>query len=74
MVPSIGDGVSSIAALTAANPAIGLIALLVQRVLGDPVGKIFAFDYTVTGSWHDPKVARTNIETPPEAAEPRAEK
>lgn len=74
VVPSIGDGVSSIAALTAANPAIGLIALLVQRVLGDPVGKIFAFDYTVTGSWHDPKVARTNIETPPEAAEPRAEK
>ncbi|MSQ52416.1 MAG: TIGR02099 family protein [Betaproteobacteria bacterium] len=64
VVPSLGDGVSSIAALTVANPAIGLIALLVQRVLGDPVGKIFAFDYTVLGTWSDPKVARTNIETP----------
>ncbi len=60
VVPSIGDGVSSIAALTVANPAIGLIALLVQRVLGDPVGKIFAFDYTVLGTWSDPKVERTN--------------
>jgi len=64
VVPSIGDGVSSIAVLTAANPAIGLIALLVQRVLGDPVGKIFAFDYTVLGTWSDPKVERTKIETP----------
>ena len=60
VVPSIGDGVSSIAALTAANPAIGLVALLLQRVLGDPVGKIFAFDYTVLGTWSDPKVERTN--------------
>jgi len=33
-------------------------------VLGDPVGKIFAFDYTVLGTWSDPKVARTSIETP----------
>jgi uncharacterized protein (TIGR02099 family) len=64
VVPSIGDGASSIVALTAANPALGLIALLVQRVLGDPVGKIFAFDYTVLGTWSDPKVERTNIETP----------
>ena len=60
VVPSIGDGVSSIAALTAANPAIGLVALLLQRILGDPVGKIFAFDYTVLGTWNDPKVERTN--------------
>jgi uncharacterized protein (TIGR02099 family) len=60
VVPSIGDGVSSIAALAVANPAIGLIALLVQRVLGDPVGKIFAFDYTVLGTWSDPKVERIN--------------
>ncbi len=60
VVPSIGDGVSSIAALAVANPAIGLVALLVQRILGDPVGKIFAFDYTVLGTWSDPKVERTN--------------
>ena len=64
VVPSLGDGISSIASLTVANPAIGLIALLLQRVLGDPVGKIFAFDYTVLGTWSDPKVERTSIETP----------
>ncbi len=74
VVPSLGDGVSSIAALTAANPAIGLIALLLQRVLGDPVGKAFAFDYTVMGTWHDPKVARTNIESPAGIADPKVEK
>ncbi|MFM9969739.1 MAG: YhdP family protein, partial [Burkholderiales bacterium] len=73
VVPSIGDGASSIVALTVANPAIGLIALLLQRVLGDPVGKIFAFDYTVLGTWTDPKVERTNIETPPGLAQVKKE-
>jgi len=27
-------------------------------VLKNPLGQIFAFEYTVTGSWTDPKVAK----------------
>jgi uncharacterized protein (TIGR02099 family) len=58
VVPALGDGLSSVAVLSAANPAVGVVALLLQRLLGDPVGKIFAFDYTVLGSWSDPKVEK----------------
>ena len=33
--------------------------LLAGRLFKNPLGKIFAFDYKVTGTWADPKVDKT---------------
>ena len=64
VVPSVGDGASTITALLLANPAVGVIATLFQRLLKDPLGQAFSVEYDVTGTWNDPKVERTKIETP----------
>ncbi len=36
----------------------GLAALLASKVLRDPIDKLFAYEYHVTGSWVDPKVEK----------------
>jgi uncharacterized protein (TIGR02099 family) len=41
-----------------ANPAAGAIAWLAQKVLQDPLGQAFAFEYSITGTWADPKVTK----------------
>jgi uncharacterized protein (TIGR02099 family) len=61
VVPSLGD--SAALGLTLVNPVAGVAAAIAQRILKDPLGQIFAFDYAVTGSWADPKVAK--IPQPP---------
>lgn len=64
IVPSLGDGASTIATLALANPALGLITTVLQRLLKDPLGQIFALEYNVTGGWSDPKVERTKVDAP----------
>jgi uncharacterized protein (TIGR02099 family) len=56
IVPSLGDSAATAVAIV--NPVAGVAAALAQRVLKNPLGQIFAFDYSVTGSWSDPKVAK----------------
>lgn len=68
IVPSLGDGASTIAGLALANPALGLITTVLQRLLKDPLGQIFALEYKVTGGWSDPKVERTKVDAPAAAA------
>jgi uncharacterized protein YhdP len=58
--PALSSIVSSGAALLfLANPlvgaAVGAGSLFAQALLQDPVEKIFRYDYTVTGSWSDPR-------------------
>jgi len=62
VVPSLGDTASTAVAI--ANPVAGAAALLAQRLLKDPLGRIFAFEYGVTGSWSDPKVEKLNKPQP----------
>ncbi|MDQ6619349.1 MAG: TIGR02099 family protein [Pseudomonadota bacterium] len=62
--PTLSAGVSAGAALMfLANPvvgaAIGAGSLLAQKVLRDPIEKMFSYEYAVTGSWSDPHAART---------------
>lgn len=57
VVPVIGDGVS-IAAGFVINPMIGLTALVLQKMLKDPLGQLMAYEYRLTGKWNDPKVER----------------
>jgi uncharacterized protein YhdP len=35
-------------------------------VLSDPIEKIFAFEYVVTGAWSDPQVAKRGQEPEPQ--------
>ncbi len=59
--PALGESVAIGAMI--ANPAIGAAAWVAQKILMDPFGKIFAFEYTITGSWSDPKVEKLNPQT-----------
>lgn len=46
------------AAVGVLNPAVGAAAYLAQKLLRDPVEKIFSYEYSMTGSWADPKVEK----------------
>ena len=52
--PALGDTLAVGAMI--ANPAIGAAAWLAQKILKDPFGQMFAFEYAITGSWSDPMV------------------
>jgi uncharacterized protein YhdP len=59
--PSVGDSVSGIVAVVI-NPVWGLGALLLQRILKNPLGQALTFDYHVTGTWTEPIVERLKAE------------
>jgi uncharacterized protein (TIGR02099 family) len=71
VVPVIGDSVAAAAGVALLNPIIGAGALLAQRILKDPIGQMFAFEYRVSGGWDDPKVERLAARGAPEAEAPR---
>ena len=60
VLPSLGDSASTVLAFV--NPLLVFPAAIAQKILKDPLGHIFAFNYSVTGSWADPKVAKRGIE------------
>ena len=57
ILPTVGDSVSLLGAF-AAGPAVGLGALLVNKVLGNPLDKMVSFEYNVGGTWNDPTVTK----------------
>jgi uncharacterized protein YhdP len=57
VVPAL-DSTASTAALVLLNPAAGLGTLLAQKLLRNPLGQVFAFEYDITGGWADPKVEK----------------
>ena len=67
VVPGLGDSASTVIGIV--NPVIGVTAALAQRVLRNPLGRIFAHDFSVTGRWADPQVTRLNPPGPPTASE-----
>jgi uncharacterized protein YhdP len=46
------------------NPVAGLAALLLGKVLNNPIDRIIAFEYRVTGTWTDPVVSKGSRPTP----------
>ena len=60
VVPSLGDTASTVIGLI--NPLLLFPAAIAQRILKDPLGHIFSFNYTITGSWSDPKVAKRGVD------------
>jgi uncharacterized protein (TIGR02099 family) len=63
VLPSVGDSASTVLAFF--NPILVFPAALAQRILKDPLGHIFAFDYSIVGSWADPKVERIGVDARP---------
>ncbi len=68
VVPSLGAGAATVLCL--ANPALCLPTLIADRLLQNPLGQIFAFEYAITGSWRDPKVEKLAIGTAGEPLKP----
>lgn len=56
VVPVVGDSVSLLAFL--GGPAVGIGTYVLQKLLKDPLGKMVAYDYAVTGSWENPTVVK----------------
>jgi uncharacterized protein YhdP len=51
------------------SPAVGVAAYLAQKAFKDPLSQAASFEYSVSGTWADPVVARINM--PAETASPR---
>jgi uncharacterized protein (TIGR02099 family) len=61
VVPQLGDSASTVVGLV--NPVAGIATLLAGRLLKNPLGKMFAFEYAISGTWTDPKVEK--VQPPP---------
>lgn len=68
--PELNAGLASLAYAALANPAIGLGSFVAQMMLREPLQRMFAYEYDVTGPWGDPQV--TERRRPAVAAEPGA--
>ena len=68
--PSVGESTSLVVA--AINPVWGLGALLLQKILKNPLGEALSFEYHITGTWGAPKVDRlkADVRTVRQAPEP----
>ena len=62
VIPQLGDTASTVIGLV--NPVAGVASLIAGRLLKNPVGKIFAFDYAISGTWTDPKVEKIQTAVP----------
>ncbi len=56
VAPELNAGLASLAYAALANPAIGLGSFVAQMMLREPLQRMFAYEYDVTGSWSDPQV------------------
>lgn len=54
--PALTDSVAIGAAAGMVNPVAGLVAYLAQKIMNDPVERMFAYGYAITGRWDDPQV------------------
>lgn len=72
IVPEVGEGLA-LAATLIGTPVLGLSTLLVTKLLKNPLGKVVAYEYQVTGSWDNPQVARLSAPPPQAAANPPPE-
>jgi uncharacterized protein YhdP len=59
--PTIGTSLASIL-VVAVNPVWGLTAFVVDKILKNPLGQAFTFEYSVTGTWADPDPKRIKAE------------
>jgi uncharacterized protein YhdP len=56
VIPQLGDTASTVVGLI--NPIAGVVTLFAGRLMKNPLGKFFAYEYNITGTWSDPKVEK----------------
>lgn len=61
--PTLSESIAIGAAAGLINPVAGVVTYLAQKALSDPIEKMFAFRYSILGSWADPQVEK--LEGPP---------
>jgi uncharacterized protein YhdP len=61
--PTLAESVAIAAAAGMVNPVAGAVTYLGQKVLGDPIEKLFAYEYKITGNWADPIVEKVTPDT-----------
>jgi uncharacterized protein (TIGR02099 family) len=54
--PEIGS--TAAVGMAMVHPAAGVATWLANRMLKNPLGTMFAYDYRITGSWDDPKIEK----------------
>jgi uncharacterized protein (TIGR02099 family) len=62
VIPQLGDTASTVVGLV--HPIAGVATLIAGRIMKNPLGKAFAFDYGITGTWTDPKVEKLQTSAP----------
>ena len=67
VVPGLGDSASTVIGLV--NPLAGVASAIAQRLLKNPLGQIFSYDYKITGTWRDPMVEKLYTPAPPVGGE-----
>lgn len=60
--PTLSESVALGAAI--ANPVAGVATLLAQKVLKDPIERLFSYEYGITGTWQDPQVVKLAAPAP----------
>ncbi len=56
--PRLSEGVALAAGAVLLNPVVGMATLAAQKMLQNPMGKLFSSEYLVTGSLADPQIAK----------------
>jgi len=56
VIPQLGDSASTVVGLL--HPLAGVATLIAGRLMKNPLGKAFAFDYSISGTWSEPKVEK----------------
>jgi uncharacterized protein YhdP len=56
VIPQLGDSASTVVGLV--HPIAGLATLIAGRLMKNPLGKAFAYDYSISGTWSEPKVEK----------------
>ena len=56
--PHLSESVAIAAGAVLLNPLVGAAAFAAQKVLQDPFGKLFSYDYHITGTFAEPQITR----------------
>ncbi len=57
VLPTLGSSISMLSAF-AGGPVVGIGTLIVNKVLGNPLDKLMAYEYNITGDWSNPNVVK----------------
>ena len=58
VLPRLDESIAVGAGLATLNPIVGLAVYLGQKVLQNPVERIFSYRYVISGTWDNPQVAK----------------